>query len=117
MFYVLSADTGKYVKVVPPMIMDLMSPITLAHLIMGDGNFDAGRNRVRIYTNSFSHTDCLLLSNAITAMGISTSVMTDKVGRKGEQQYILTIGAQQLDALRAMVSPHMHSSMLYRLGL
>jgi hypothetical protein len=30
-----------------------MDPIVLAYLIMGDGNFDKGRNRVRIYTNSF----------------------------------------------------------------
>ena len=104
-FYVFNQTKGKYSKVVPVMIMDLMSPITLAHLIMGDGNYDSGRNRVRIYTNSFSHEDCVRLAAAITNMGILTNVMKDKVGNDGTQQYILTIGAKQLDQLRAVVVP------------
>ncbi len=33
---------------------------------MGDGNYDRGRNRVRIFTNSFSHEDCVRLAAAIT---------------------------------------------------
>jgi hypothetical protein len=84
---------------------------------MGDGNYDEGRNRVRIYTNSYSHTDCILLASSITAMGIITQVMTDKVDSKGNARYILTIGASQLDTLRKCVVPHMECSMLYRIGL
>jgi hypothetical protein len=80
---------------------------------MGDGNFDAGRNRVRIYTNGFSQSDNQRLAAAIsTNIGIEVGVMPDKPG-----QYILTIGARHLDTLRKEVSPHMHPSMLYRLGL
>jgi hypothetical protein len=116
MFYV-SNGSGGYVKIVPTTIMELMSPITLAHLIMGDGNFDQGRERVRIYTNSFSRSDCLLLASSISNMGIHTSIMEDAIGKGGEQQYILTIGATQLPALRAMVVPHMCPSMLYRVGV
>lgn len=115
MFYVLDTVTNKYIKRVPLMIMDLMSPITLAHLIMGDGNFDAGRNRVRIYTNSYTYDDCVLLAASISNMGIATSVMKDKVNSKGIQSYILTI--RQLEKLRTIVVPHMHKSMLYRVGL
>jgi hypothetical protein len=117
MFYVLDPLTSKYVKIVPLMIHDLMSPITLAHLIMGDGNYDTGRNRVRIYTNSFTKADCDRLASAITAMGIDTSVLNDKTGKDGRDQFILTIGARQLEALRSLVGPHMHSSMLYRIGI
>lgn len=115
MFYRLNSATGKFEKQVPEAIMELMNPITLAHLIMGDGNFDSERNRVRIYTNSFSYEDCLRLAQSITSMGIQTSVMFDKSGKKGSQ-YILTIGAMQLDLLRSTVTPHMCSSMLYRIG-
>jgi hypothetical protein len=32
-------------------------------------------------------------------------------------QWILTIGAKNLELLRNTVSPHFHSSMLYRIGI
>lgn len=113
LFYVYDPAKGKYQKVVPTNILDLITPISLAHLIMGDGNYDAGRNRVRIYTNGFSLSDNQRLAAAITTnLGIEVSVMHDRAG-----QYILTIGAQQLDLLRKVVGPHMHSSMAYRIGL
>jgi hypothetical protein len=34
-----------------------------------------------------------------------------------KDQWIITIGAKQLDLLRKIVLPHFHSSMLYRIGL
>lgn len=116
MFYSRNPVSGKLEKRVPADVNNLMNPITLAHLIMGDGNFDSGRNRVRIFTNSFSYDDCVRLAESITQMGIRTAVLQDKVTKKGPQ-YILTIGALQLDLLRSTVSSHMHSSMLYRIGL
>ena len=113
LFYVCDPVTGKYLKVVPANILELITPISLAHLIMGDGNFDSGRNRVRIYTNGFTLSDNQRLAAAITAnLGIQVGVMHDRAG-----QYILTIGALQLDALRKLVGPHMHPSMTYRIGL
>lgn len=117
MFYVQDAVTGKYNKVVPVMINDLMTPIVLAHLIMGDGNFHGPRKTVRIYTNAFTYDDCVRLAAAITNMGIVTSVHKDRIGANGEQQYLLAIGNPELNKLRTIVAPYMHKSMLYRLGL
>lgn len=117
MFYVLNPITGKYIKVVPVMINEVMSPVVLAHLIMGDGNYLAWEGTVRIYTNGFTYEDCVRLAAAITNMGIATTVRKDRIGSKGEQQYILAINRPQLDNLRVMVTPHMHKSMLYRVGL
>lgn len=54
MFYLLNTQTGKYKKIIPINILDLMNPLVLAYLIMTDGNYDKSRNRVRIYTNSYS---------------------------------------------------------------
>jgi len=42
-----------------------MDPIVLAYLIMTDGNFDKGRNRIRIYTNSFKKEEVENLALAI----------------------------------------------------
>ena len=39
-----------------------MDPTVLAYLIMTDGNFDKSRNRVRIYTNSYSKVEVTKLA-------------------------------------------------------
>lgn len=112
MFYVTNQTTGRAVKVVPQNIAELLTPVALAYLIMADGNYDRGRNRVRIYTNSFSKEEVTLLATAIQLnFGIYVGVLADK-----NNQYILTIGAKELPKLKRLVSQHMLPSMKYRIG-
>jgi hypothetical protein len=113
MFYEFNEKLNKCVKIVPKNIDDLMNPVVLAYLIMTDGNFDKGRNRVRIYTNSYSKEEVENLARAINSnLNIYTGVLHDR-----NNQWILTIGAKYLDLLRNTVSNHFHKSMLYRIGL
>ena len=105
----------KYVKIIPKNIDDssLMNSIVLAYLIMTDGNFDKGRNRVRIYTNSYTKEEVERLALAINNnLGIYTGVLHDR-----NNKWILTIGAKYLNILRDNTSKHFHKSMLYRIGL
>ena len=63
---------------------------------MTEGNFDKGRNRVRIYTNSYSKKEVEMLAAAInTKLGIYAGVLQDR-----KNQWIITIGAKQLSLLR-----------------
>lgn len=113
MFYEFNEELNKFVKIVPKNIGDLMNPVVLAYLIMTDGNFDKGRNRVRIYTNSYSKEEVESLAKAINNnLCIYTGVLHDR-----NNQWILTIGAKYLDLLRNTVFNHFHKSMLYRIGL
>ena len=113
MFYKFNHLTNKYVKIVPDNIIDLMDPIVLAYLIQGDGNFDKSRNRVRIYTNSYQKLEVENLALAIkTKLNIYTAPLHDR-----KDQWILTIGANNLDLLRKIVIPYFHPTMYYRLGL
>lgn len=113
MFYEFNEDLNKYIKIIPTNIIEFMNPIVLAYLIMTDGNFDKGRNRVRIYTNSYKKEDVQNLALAINdKLNIYTGVLHDR-----NNQWILTIGANNLDLLKKTVSKHFHSSMLYRIGL
>nr|WVH37975.1 LAGLIDADG endonuclease [Fomes fomentarius] len=113
MFYKFNHLTNKYVKIVPDNILDLMDPIVLAYLIQGDGNFDKSRNRVRIYTNSYHKLEVENLALAIkTKLNIYTEKLHDR-----KDQWILTIGANNLDLLRKIVIPYFHPTMYYRLGL
>jgi hypothetical protein len=90
-----------------------MNSTVLAYLIMCDGNFDKSRNRIRIYTNSYSRLDVTKLAESINSnLNIYVGVLHDR-----KDQFILTIGKTQLDNLRVLVKPHFESSMLYRLGI
>ena len=102
LFYLKNNETWKYYKVVPSNIKDFINPVVLAYLIMSDGNFDKSINRVRIYTNSYSKQDVERIASAIQSnLNIYVGVLHDR-----KDQWILTIGAQQLDELRNLVSPH-----------
>lgn len=112
-FYETNNETWKYKKIIPHNILDLMNPIVLAYLIMSDGNFDKSRNRVRIYTNSYSKLEVEKLAEAINLkLNIYVGVLHDR-----KDQWILTIGAKQFNLLREIVIPHFEPSMLYRLGI
>jgi hypothetical protein len=78
-FYNYNKDLNKYKKIVPLNICEMMDPIVLAYLIMTDGNFDKSRNRVRIYTNSFTKKEVESIALAIeTKLGIYTGVLYDR---------------------------------------
>jgi len=89
------------------------SAISLAHLIMGDGNYLNRRNIIRIYTNSFTEIDVRLLSNIITNyLGIKNKVVFDR-----KNQYIIVIEKDNINYTRNLLLPYMHPSMLYKLGI
>ena len=53
-----------------------MDPVLLAYLIMSDGYFDKGRNRIRIYTNSSTKIEVESLASVIKIkLGIYTGVL------------------------------------------
>ena len=80
---------------------------------MGDGNYQPAAKTVRIYTNGFKESDVELLASAMShKFGISVTKRHDR-----KQQYILAIGAKDIDKLRSIVLPFMEQSMLYRIGL
>ena len=87
--------------------------ISLAHLIMGDGNYSNKINIIRIYTNSFTENDVKLLSNIIIDnLSINNKVVFDR-----KNQYIIVIKKDNINHTRVILLPYMHSSMLYKLGI
>jgi LAGLIDADG DNA endonuclease family len=110
---ILNNGKSKFIKIVPNHISEYMNPIVLAYLIMSDGNFYKSRNRIRIYTNSFTKQEVEILAESIkNKLGIYVGVLHDR-----KDQWIITIGAKQLELLRKLVLPYFEKSMLYRIGL
>lgn len=104
---------GKIKKIIPLNIEELMSPVVLAHLIMGDGNLKQPDKIIRIYTNSFTQVEVNLLALAITRkLNILTKVVHDR-----NNQYMLTISKSQLPLVQQILKPHMHPSMYYKIDL
>jgi hypothetical protein len=91
----------------------MITPVVLAHLIMGDGNLKSKDKIIRIYTNSFKKDDVENLGNAITnKFNIITKVAHDR-----NNQYILIIIRNQLDMVKSRILPYIHGSMLYKLDV
>jgi hypothetical protein len=56
-----------------------MNSTVLAYLIMSDGNFDKSRNRIRIYTNSYSKLEVTKLAESINSnLNIYVGVLHDR---------------------------------------
>lgn len=112
-FYKKNTITNKWQKRVPLELKSNFNAVSLAHLIMGDGNYLSNRNIIRIYTNSFIKDDIILLSNIINDnLNIKNKVIHDR-----NNQYIIIIEQDSIDKIRKVLLPYMHPSMLYKLGL
>ena len=80
---------------------------------MGDGNYLNERNIIRIYTNSFTRMDVLLLSNTIN----KNLCINNKVVHDRNDQYLIIIEKNNVNITREVVLPYIHPSMKYKLGL
>ena len=97
------------VKVIPENIYDLLTPVALAHLIMGDGSAIGGG--IRIGTDSFSVKDCVTLMNVlIIKFNINCSL------HFSENKPRIYIPKSSKKLLIPLIKPHMVQSMWYKLG-
>jgi hypothetical protein len=71
--------SGRCVKVIPLHVETLLTPIALAHWIMGDGGFDGhgrGAGRVTLYTNNFTLEEVELLRKLLLEnFGLESAIM------------------------------------------
>jgi len=98
------------IKRIPADIFNLLTPIALAHWIMGDGN--KNRHGLTISTESFSLNDTVRLINVLMVR-----YRLDCTMRKKSPGYTIYIKEKSMPLLRTLVQPHMHSSMLYKLRM
>jgi len=100
------------IKIVPQNIFELLTPIALAHLIMGDGSVQ--QYGLIICTNSYSVQDVVRLMNVlIIRYRLECKIRLQKQNNKIE--YMIYISQSSMPLLRTIVFPYMHPSMLYKL--
>jgi hypothetical protein len=115
MWYRLDAASGRYIKIVPSMIIDMLSPLALAHWIMEDGYFEYGKAQtVLLCTESFTKAECELLILALAKLDI---IATLKVRNKAKGSFRVRISKTSMHHVRNLVQPYMHPMFTYKLGL
>lgn len=107
------------IKVIPNNIYELLTPVALAHIIMGDGQgarlipATLGLGIV-LCTNSFSVNDVVRLMNVlIIRYRLECTIHLKRQNQKVE--YLIYIREGSMALLRSIVIPFMHPSMYYKL--
>jgi hypothetical protein len=94
-------------------IEELLTPISLAYFIMGDGSYNKTTKAFRLSTHSFSKEEVELLSTTIyNKFGIESRLEHVRNG-----QYMIRIVGSELHKLQLLVKDFMIPSMIYRIGL
>jgi hypothetical protein len=97
------------VKVIPENIYELLTPVALSHLIMGDGS--VSRHGLLLCTDSFTIPEVVKLMNVL----IIRYQLNCTLRFHTPTQPRIYIREGSMGKLRGIVEPYMFSSMMYKL--
>jgi len=106
---------GKYVKIIPLNIKELLKPVGLAHWIMGDGYLSG--KAVCICTDNFSFEEVNLLANVINENFNIAAKISNRISSSGMKCWRIRIGASSTQKLRDIIIPYMIPEMLYKINV
>ena len=99
------------VKVIPSNIYDLLTPVALAHVIMGDGY--ASRHGLILCTDFYTVEDVVILMNVlIIKFRIECTIRVHN-----KNQYRIYIRERSMPLIRHIVKPHFCPSMTYKIKI
>jgi hypothetical protein len=99
------------VKIIPYNIYELLTPVALAHMIMGDGSVKS--HGLILFTDSYTVQDVVRLMNVLM---IKYRLESKFIFHSQSYPRIL-IRQRSMPLLRAVVIPHMCQSMIPKLGI
>lgn len=103
MFYI----NGK--KIIPLNIEEFLTPVGLAYWAMDDGN--KFKNNFKFSTNSYTKEEVQLLVNSLK----NKFDLDCTIHNFGKEQFTIYIRSNSMDKFKALVTPHFHESMMYKL--
>lgn len=108
--YTLFYNNGK--RVVPGDIYDLINPVSLAHLIMGDGQASTQKYKgLTLCTDNFSNYDVVRLMNVLKIKYDLNTSLQFAAGKPRIYFY-----GKEMDKLFAITYLHMAPSMMYKIA-
>ena len=112
LFYPKLSDKN---KVIPANIYNLLTPLALAHIVMGDGK--AARHGMVLCTNCFSVKDVVRLMNVLMIRYRLECTIHLKRRQNQKVEHLIYIREGSMPLLRSIVTPYLHSSMYYKLRI
>ena len=106
---------GKYIKVLPDNIEDLLTPIGLAHWIMGDGYFTNGSTK--LCTDNFTKEEVLLLIDVLEKKFSIKATINKRTNQDGAIKWRINISKSSMTTLIDLVQLYVIPEMFYKLGL
>lgn len=97
------------IKQVPPNIAEYLTPIALAIWIMDDGTKSS--KGLKLCTNCFSYSDCLLLVDVL----YFNFQLKSSIQSAGNNQYIIYIWKESIPKLKEITFPYIIKEMRYKL--
>nr|YP_010833287.1 LAGLIDADG endonuclease [Agaricus bitorquis]WFG54034.1 LAGLIDADG endonuclease [Agaricus bitorquis] len=111
--WILEAFYPKGRKIIPKLLEEYLTPLSLAIWIMDDGCLIKNRG-LRFSTNSFTLTEIKYLSSLLeNKFSLKTTIHKSGIGN----QYNIYIPKSSLPHLIKLVNIHMHPHFYYKLGL
>ena len=107
-------------KIISPELINYLTPMALAFLIMDDGGWVSGSKSVRISTNNFTKEEVQLLSQMFKTkfdLDCTVQLLSKGEGNTPKDKYSIYIKVASLPKLKELVLPYMIPSMRYKLGL
>lgn len=101
------------IKIIPLNIIELLTPISLAYWIMGDGTWTG--SGLRLHTDNSKVDEVHLLIKCINIKFSLNS--TINVANKSRGQYSIYIPKKDMQVVRNIVSPYLLHTFLYKLGI
>lgn len=106
---------GKYIKILPLNIEELLTPLALAHWIMGDGYFADGS--VKICTDNFTKQEVLILTKVLgDKFGIKATV-NKRSNANGNVVWRINVSRLSMEKLTILVGPYLIPEMVYKIGI
>ena len=100
-------------KVILSNIYDLLTPVALANLILGDGQ--TSRHGLVLCRNSFLIKDVVRLMNVLIIRYRLECNIREYRRTNGKLEKMIYIRHGSMPLLRTIVKPYMHPSMLYKI--
>jgi len=97
------------IKIIPQNIFELLTPIALAHMIMGDGSWQ--RHGLIICTDSYTVQDVVRLMNVLIIRYRLECILRYHIKTLPR----IYIRQRSIPLLQTIIRPHMHYSMQYKL--
>ena len=106
---------GKHKKILPLNIEELLTPLALAHWIMGDGYF--AQASVKICTDNFTKKEVLILTKVLAGKFAIKATINKRSNASGNVVWRISISRLSMEKLKILVGPYLISEMKYKLGV